>query len=57
MDWTAYVNTVFSGLSSEASVAKGDRIIAVEPEYFNLLNNLLGGGTFKTRTIGNKLFS
>lgn len=57
LDWTAYIDAVFAGLSTEASVAEDDRIIAVEPEYFSALNDLLGGGTFDARTKGNELVS
>ena len=57
IDWTAYIDAVFSALSTAASVAEDDRIIAVEPEYFSALNDLLGGSTFDTRTMGNELFS
>ena len=57
MDWTSYINAVFADLSTEASIGQDDRIIAVEPEYFNALNELLGGNTFNDRTMGNELLS
>lgn len=59
MDWTAYINAVFADLSTEVSIGQSDIIIAVEPEYFNALNEILGegaaAGAFDSRTMGNEL--
>ena len=52
-DWTSYINAVFADLSAEVSIGQGDKIIAVEPEYFNALNELLP--TYGSRTMGNEL--
>ena len=52
-DWTSYINAAFANLSAEVSIGQDDKIIAVEPEYFNALNDLLL--TSGARTMGNEL--
>ena len=46
---------MFTGLSADASIGHDDRIIAVEPEYFSALNDLLGGDSYDDRTMGKDL--